>query len=53
MSTIRRSDGSHPLCSCGAAVKKDYNAPVFTYPDFLRAEEPVLAEHGAQDVPED
>ena len=52
MTTIRPSDGSHPFCSCAAAIKKDYNAPVFTYLDFLRVEEPVLAEQAAQDVTE-
>jgi len=39
------------FCSCGAAIKKDYSPPLFTYRDFLRVEEPVLAEH--QDAPED
>ena len=53
MTTIRPSDGTNPLCSCGAAIKKDYSPPVFTYLDFLRVEEPVLAEHGAHDAPED
>jgi hypothetical protein len=52
MTTIRPSDGSHPFCSCAAAIKKDYNAPVFTYLDFLRVEEPVLAEQAAHDVTE-
>jgi hypothetical protein len=53
MTTIRRSDGTNPLCSYSAAIRKDYTPPVFTYLDFLRVEEPVLAEHAAQDVPED
>jgi len=34
MTTIRRSDGTNPLCSCGAAIKKDYTPPVFAYLDF-------------------
>ena len=53
MTTIRPSDGTSPLCSCGAPIKKDYTPPVFTYLDFLRIDEPVLAEHALREIPED
>jgi hypothetical protein len=48
-----QSDGQNPRCSCGAVMKKKYRSPVFRYLDFLRIEEPALAEHPAHPVPED
>jgi hypothetical protein len=33
-------EGTNPFCSCGAPMKKRYVAPVLTYLDFLRLEEP-------------
>jgi hypothetical protein len=35
---------SNPRCDCGAEMKKAYSAPVFRYLEFLRLDEPVLAE---------
>jgi hypothetical protein len=32
-------EGTNPVCSCGASMKKRYVAPVLTYLDFLRLEE--------------
>jgi len=32
-------DGENPRCACGAAMKKRYTSPLFTYLDFLRPEE--------------
>ncbi len=34
-----REEGKNPRCSCGAAMKKKYTSPVFTYLDFLSLEE--------------
>jgi hypothetical protein len=33
-------EGKNPVCACGAAMKKKYASPVFTYLDFLKLEEP-------------
>lgn len=40
--------GSNPRCSCGAVMKREYAPPVFRYLDFLRLEEPVLAQRRSQ-----
>jgi len=32
-------EGKNPRCACGAAMKKRYVSPVFTYLDFLHLEE--------------
>ena len=32
-------EGLNPRCACGGIMKKKCNSPVFTYLDFLRAEE--------------
>ena len=34
-----REGGKNPRCSCGAAMKKRYAAPVLTSLDFLRLKE--------------
>lgn len=43
----------HPQCClCGAPVKRAYTSPVFRYLDFLRVEEPSLAESAGSPVAE-
>jgi len=41
--TTNEIEGGNPRCVCGAAMKKKYAPPVFSYLDFLRFEDPVLA----------
>jgi hypothetical protein len=33
-------EGQNPRCACGGLMKKKYNSPVYTYLDFLRADQP-------------
>ena len=37
-------EGQNPRCACGALMKKKYYSPVFSYLDFLRAEEALTTE---------
>ena len=37
-------EGQNPRCACGGIMKKKYPSPVFTYLDFLRADEPSAAQ---------
>jgi len=39
---------SHPRCSCGAPMKKQYSPPTLRYLDFLRLDEPWFAGPVAQ-----
>ena len=41
-------EGLNPRCACGGTMKKKYSSPVFTYLDFLRADEssPTKASRG-------
>jgi len=41
-------EGHNPRCACGGIMRKKYNSPVFTYLDFLRAEESLAAERGSR-----
>jgi hypothetical protein len=36
-------EGQNPRCACGSVMKKKYPSPVFTYLDFLRADQPAQA----------
>jgi hypothetical protein len=40
-------EGHNPRCACGRIMKKKYTSPVFSYLDFLHAEEPVATPHGS------
>ena len=45
--TLEPAEGpvdSNPRCVCGSEMKKAYSPPVFRYLEFLRLDEPVLAE---------
>jgi hypothetical protein len=33
-------EGPRAICACGAAMKKKYSSPVFSYLEFLRLDEP-------------
>jgi hypothetical protein len=37
-------EGQNPRCACGGIMKKKYNSTVFSYLDFLRAEEAVASD---------
>ena len=41
-------DGDNPRCVCGAPMKKKYVAPSFTYLEFLRVDDPVVAREGSR-----
>jgi hypothetical protein len=41
--------GGNPRCVCGAAMKKSYAAPTFSYLDFLRAEQPPAVREGSRE----
>ena len=42
-------EGQNPRCACGGIMKKKYPSPVFTYLDFLRADEPSSPAHVSRD----
>jgi hypothetical protein len=42
--------GGNPRCVCGAAMKKSYTPPTFTYLEFLRAEEPLVVREGSREA---
>jgi hypothetical protein len=41
-------EGHNPRCACGGIMKKKYSSPVFSYLDFLRAEEALTDERASR-----
>jgi hypothetical protein len=41
--------GGNPRCVCGAAMKRSYTPPTFTYLDFLRIDEPLAVRESSRE----
>jgi len=42
-------EGQNPRCACGGLMRKKYTSPVFSYLDFLRVEDPMIAPHSSRE----